>query len=116
MLDDAEAAFKKALTMHDQPESANIPAKMHFGLGMIELMRAGQAQMIETVSAQPAADLAAAGLVGSVEGFDRAGKEFNEVINIWQMNDENPKTQDIAPEQPGCPCFYQPGLGSRRAR
>lgn len=95
MLTEAEAAFQKALTMADQPESANIPAKVHFGLGMIALMRASQAAAIEASSAQAAADLAAAGLPSPVEEFQAAETEFNEVIRIWQMNDENPGTSDI---------------------
>jgi tetratricopeptide (TPR) repeat protein len=66
-LDEAEDAFAVASTFADAPESANIPAKRHFGLGQIYLVRA---------------------LVMGEDWQDRAHTEFEQVVQEYQSGNE----------------------------
>jgi tetratricopeptide (TPR) repeat protein len=73
VLDQAEKAYQAALSLADAPPSANIPAKVHFGLGQIAFTRS---QLL------------------NVDSLAKAGDEFTQVVKEFDQG--NSSVRDLA--------------------
>lgn len=84
MLNQAEQQYSDLLSWSDIPVSAHIPAKVHFGLGQIYMVRGDYA--LKVMKENDSGRLPA-GLIPAEEAFSRAAEEFEQVIDLRESGE-----------------------------